>query len=126
MIRLFSRMFFPSNVIIHSVILFVLKASALSNGISVKGIFDFTRYIPETILPVTDIMQDIGEPFEESFRQFPNEEWNFPEGSPIMSQNFLESNNQWHAINPPPIDPHESNERISFKPPGRNSFLNEI
>ena len=70
-------------------------------------------------------MQNFNEPFEETSRQFPNENWNFPEGSPITSQNFLEPYNQWHAINPPPIDPHDLNERISFKPTGKIIFRNK-
>ena len=66
--------------------------------------------------------QPIFEPSKEDFRQFGEENWNFPEGSPVISQNHFQPDNQWHAINPhPPIDPDYAEEDLASYHTGRNN-----
>ena len=81
----------------------------------------------QTKLSNIDSLQDLYDSAEERLRQFGEGEGRFPEGSPIISQNFLESNSQWRAINPhPPIVPDDSEENISSGHSGRMNIIHHI
>ena len=101
------------GIISHNIIIVFFNIKTFSDPISsLRG--PYVNSIQDQVnLSNVDVVQDLDDSSKERFRLFGDGDWLFPEGSPVVSQNFLESNIPWHEINPhPPIDPDDSEENI--------------